>query len=78
MGELDHHYQPAVVETLHDPGVPQRAVTVKALPVQLADQGGQLTYGAGLGQPHTMEMVVDIERVVLDPYRLAQPEGFGE
>jgi hypothetical protein len=25
-----------------------------------------------------MQMVVDIERGVLDPYRLAQPERFGE
>ena len=25
-----------------------------------------------------MQMVVDIKRRVLDPYRLAQPKGFGE
>ena len=78
VGELHHDDQPAVGETLDNPGVPQRAITVQGLRVQLVNQRGQLTHRARLRQSHMMQMVVDRERRVLDQYRLAQPKGFGE
>ena len=78
MGELHHDDQPAIGETLYNPGVPQWAITVQRLRMQLVNQRGKLTHGARLRQSHMMQMVVDIERRVLDPYRLAQPKGFSE
>ncbi len=78
MGHLHHHHEPAVAQTLHHPGVPQRPLAVQELRVQLSDEVGQLCHGAGLREPHTVQVVVNVERGVLNPCGLAKSERFGK
>ena len=78
VGELHQHRQSFVVKALHHPGLPQRPIPVKPLPMQFADQSGQLVDGARLGQPDTIDVISGIEPGVLDPHRLTQRERLGE
>ena len=46
--------------------------------MQPSDEVGQLCHGAGLREPHTVQVVVNVERGVLNPCGLAKSERFGK
>ena len=64
----------AVLETLDDPQLPQRAAAVERAPGDLGRQLGELVEAAGSRQRGPPDVVVEIEVGILDPHRVMQAE----
>ena len=64
----------AVLETLDDPQLPQRAAAVERAPGDLGRQLGELVEAAGSGERGPPDVVVEIEVGILDPHRVMHAE----
>ena len=64
----------AVLQPVDDEELPQRPRAVEQRGMQPPDQLLQLVHGAGPGQRHLADVVVEIDVVVLDPHRIGEVE----
>ena len=68
MGLRDQR-EAAVVESLHEPQLPQRLRAVEPLRVDAGGERAQLVLGAGLRQRGVAQVVLEVEARVVDPHR---------
>ena len=66
---------PAVLQPLDDPRLPERLLAVELVAGQAADELAELAVVAGLGDADAADVVVDVELVVLGPARPVEAEG---
>ena len=73
--DLGHQGRPVVFEALDHHHLPEGTVAVEGSAGELGDQPVELAAATGLGKGRPGQVVVELEVGVVDPDRVAQPEG---
>ena len=72
MVQQRHECDPVAFEAFDHPGLPERAVPIQRVGVDLFDQSAELLHPAGSGTDDAAHVRVEIEVGVLDPDRVMQ------
>ena len=64
----------AAFQALDEPALPQRLVAVELAGQDFADDVGQFLLATGSGQCRTVNVVIQLERWIVDPHRTVQAE----
>ena len=70
MVDLEHESETVALDPLHHPQFPQWFGTVQLLGEQSSHHRAQLSFAARLRQADVPDVVVQVEMLVVDPYRV--------